>query len=93
MTFSYLRDRSAGVQKALWNCQQIKRNDPTQCMKVQVLMTANPVTAAPAPTRGPPDLTGVRRAADDKSVAAPSLSQPPPITIPAKGGAQLGKPQ
>ncbi|RZM11567.1 MAG: cell wall hydrolase, partial [Sphingomonas sp.] len=65
MTFSYLRDRSTGYQKALWNCQQIRRNDPTQCMKVQVLMTGSPVVAAPTSVlgepRGPTDLGGVRR--------------------------------
>jgi hypothetical protein len=74
MTFSYLRDRSTGYQKALWNCQQIKRNDPTQCMKVQVLMTgapvAGPAIAAPIETRGPTDLVGVRRAKDAKPVGS-----------------------
>ena len=45
MTFSYLRDRSTGYEKALWNCQQVKRADKSQCMKVQVYLTAQPVAA------------------------------------------------
>ncbi|MBI0474965.1 cell wall hydrolase [Sphingomonas sp. MA1305] len=69
MTFSYLRDRPAGVEKSLWNCEQLPRPDRTQCMKRQVLLapaaapTATPV-ATPKPTtdpRGPTELGGVRR--------------------------------
>lgn len=33
MAFSYLRNRSAGIDKALWNCDLFPRNDPSQCMK------------------------------------------------------------
>ena len=68
MTFSYLRDRAAGYDKALWNCQQVKRPIPAQCMKVQVLLTATPVAkATPAvdaqalPQRGPGELAGIRK--------------------------------
>ena len=91
MTFSYLRDRSTGYQKALWNCQQIKRNDPTQCMKVQVLMTGAPVAAAAAPVadeiRAPGELGGVHRAKDARPIAgtvvAPVSQLPPdrPVMI------------
>jgi hypothetical protein len=74
MTFSYLRDRSAGYQKALWNCQQIKRNDPTQCMKVQVYMTGAPAPAASTPSaveaRGSVELSGVRRANEAKATVS-----------------------
>ena len=72
MTFSYLRDRSTGYQKALWNCQQIKRNDPTQCMKVQAYMTGAPAPAASASpaveARGPVELGGVRRTNEAKAL-------------------------
>lgn len=37
MTFSYLRDRSNRFEKALWNCDQIPRADPAQCMKDRVV--------------------------------------------------------
>jgi hypothetical protein len=99
MTFSYLRDRTIGYQKALWNCQQIKRRDPAQCMKVQVFMTAAPTAAVPVAGPGAPaDLGGVRRAAPGSggtakpATASPSKISPPVSTTPAKAGAQLGNP-
>lgn len=56
MAFSYLRDRSRGFEKALWNCQQYQRLDPGQCMKLQVLaepvsglMAKRPELLAPKP--------------------------------------------
>ena len=81
MTFSYLRDRSADYDKALWNCQQVKRVDPSQCMKVQAFVTWNPVvTKLPAPdTSALPkpvlDLSGVRRKGD-AAAAAKATSDP-----------------
>lgn len=33
MSFSYLRNRSNGFEKLLWNCKQFPRPDPNQCMK------------------------------------------------------------
>lgn len=57
MTFSYFRDRDAGVEKSLWNCAQVRRTDRRQCMKTQVLLSgAPPGGAAPAA-----ELDGVRR--------------------------------
>ena len=47
MTFSYLRDRAANYEKPLWNCQQMKRPNPAQCMKVQVFFTASPSQGMP----------------------------------------------
>lgn len=71
MTFSYIRDRAAGLEKRLWNCQQAPRAARTECMKVQVLAVAPARPAAtgtggPAPTptatpRGPAELNGIRR--------------------------------
>ncbi len=71
MAFSYVRDRTMGVDRPLWNCTDARRPDPHQCMKRQMLLTASPVmndpagsttpvvpAAAPAPA---PDLPGVRR--------------------------------
>jgi hypothetical protein len=45
LTFSYLRNRSAGIDKALWNCEVLSRPDPNQCMKMR---KAPPPNAAPA---------------------------------------------
>ncbi|MBX9813677.1 MAG: cell wall hydrolase, partial [Sphingomonas sp.] len=33
MAFSYLRDRSTGFDKRLWNCKRYLRPDPLQCMR------------------------------------------------------------
>jgi spore germination cell wall hydrolase CwlJ-like protein len=65
LSFSYLRDRADGYERTLWNCQQVKRADPLQCMKQQLLMPA-PMLLEPAPQtnlppRGPAELSGVRR--------------------------------
>jgi hypothetical protein len=97
MTFSYLRDRTTGVQKSLWNCQQIKRRDPSQCMKVQVLMTGTPVVPVAVPG-APAELGGVRRVTAGSGVAKPvvaasSTSNATLSTTPAKAGAQGGKPE
>jgi Cell Wall Hydrolase len=65
MSFSYIRDRAAGLERTLWNCGEFRGKTP--CMKRQVLYaTPAPAEGALAPpalvaTRGPTDLTGVRR--------------------------------
>lgn len=73
MSFAYLRDRPAGLERTLWNCQQTPRPERTQCMKVQVLLPPPPPPpppmptptptplASPAPLRGPEELDGIRR--------------------------------
>jgi hypothetical protein len=59
MSFSYLRDRPHGFDKALWNCAQFRRVDLTQCMKLQVMApVARPVADALKVENAP----GVRRA-------------------------------
>lgn len=42
MSFSYLRDRLAGFDKALWNCTEFPRADPRQCMKKQAVALTDP---------------------------------------------------
>ncbi len=77
MTFSYLRDRTTGIEKTLWNCQQVKRLDPHDCMKVQVLLGAMPVAPPPmTEARSPTDLGGVRRVTDPKPAPAKELRKP-----------------
>ncbi|HXH15890.1 MAG TPA: cell wall hydrolase [Sphingomonas sp.] len=62
LSFSYLRDRASGYEKALWNCRQFKRADPAQCMRVQATLTAVPVGAGGVPgAPGAAELDGVRR--------------------------------
>ena len=34
LSFSYLRNRSNGFEKMLWNCKEFARPDPAQCMKI-----------------------------------------------------------
>jgi spore germination cell wall hydrolase CwlJ-like protein len=53
MSFSYLRDRAFNFERALWNCAEFKRPEPTQCMKAQPAITM----AAPPPTNFSYDAT------------------------------------
>jgi hypothetical protein len=46
MSFSYLRDRAYGFEKALWNCTEYKGLQPNQCMKAQLAITMAPVPPA-----------------------------------------------
>ena len=66
MSFSYLRDQNAGLERELWNCREFPRTGPGLCMRRQVVPVAVP-TGAPV-LRGPADLDGVRRR--DEPVAA-----------------------
>ncbi|MBD8700100.1 cell wall hydrolase [Sphingomonas sp. CFBP 13714] len=77
ITFSYLRDRSADYEKALWNCQQVRRPDPSQCMRARQTLRAAPAAAdkaAPA-ADAPQELDGVRRKppTTPAATAAPAL--------------------
>ena len=81
MSFAYLRDRSAGLERTLWNCRQTPRPDRTQCMKVQAFLPPPaPLVATPLPTAdttplgGPPELGGVRR----RTAATPPGIAPSP---------------
>ncbi len=93
MTFSYLRDRSFGYERTLWNCGIVKRSDPRSCMRQQVLTrstaasipTATP-TPQPSAARAQPELTGVRRPVD----ADPAKPARPPA---ARDAAPPGSPQ
>ena len=57
MAFSYLRNRSTGLDKVLWNCDVFPRPDPSQCMKQRLVPTpvvpvVKPIVAAPVPVAG-----------------------------------------
>ncbi|WP_242095797.1 cell wall hydrolase [Sphingomonas sp. CROZ-RG-20F-R02-07] len=54
LAFSYLHDRPSGYDKALWNCQTVRRANPAECMKRQTVLPNAAATPAP-------DLGGVRR--------------------------------
>ena len=80
MSFSYLRDRPAGVEKALWNCGEFKGLAPRECMKRQAMRIAAPAEAVPVPdaARGPEVLDGVRRKAIDAAATpAPAVTPTP----------------
>ena len=72
MSFSYLRDRAHGFDKALWNCTEFRRADVTQCMKQQIYLPVAKTTDsfklenAPGSVHAPPIevLEGVRRKGD-----------------------------
>ena len=53
MSFSYLRDKAHGYEKALWNCAQFRRASKGECMKLQVLGTPLPSTTTPPPGTRP----------------------------------------
>jgi len=76
MSFSYLRDRSRGYDKALWNCREFRRPAANQCMKAQTFLSTaqlvsetlkldeEPAPAAALPPHVPllsDGLTGIRR--------------------------------
>ncbi len=52
MAFSYLRNRSSGLDKALWNCDLFPRPDTSQCMKARPAKT----TAAQPEPISPPEV-------------------------------------
>ena len=64
LTFSYLRDRSNGYERALWNCREYKRPDPSQCLQPPGTKAQGPQPVVADPATKPPgtaDLNGVRR--------------------------------
>ena len=50
MAFSYLRNRSSGLDKVLWNCEVFVRPDPSQCMKQRVVAPTAPASPPKAAT-------------------------------------------
>ena len=75
MSFSYIRDRSSGLDRALWNCAEFKGRSP--CMKRQTPRIAAPAVATITPpttvnTIGPAELSGVRR--KELTPAAPTAA-------------------
>ena len=73
MSFSYLRDRAHGFDKALWNCAEFKRADKAQCMKLQVL---EPVARPQAETAKAEISPAARR-----TVAPPVVLPTPVATV------------
>lgn len=81
MAFSYLRDRSRGFDKALWNCATFKRDNPRECMKVQT-PAATTVVPAPRATLSMPATTPFSPGVSP--VPRPSASATPRTPPPAK---------
>lgn len=77
MAFSYLRDKAAGYDKALWNCDTFKRADPSQCMKREPVLAKPAIVTPPVTVKPVPDgLAGVRRKGDPVPVVTPSPATP-----------------
>lgn len=57
LSFSYLRNRSSGLDKALWNCDIYPRPDSNQCMKPRTVTTVVPKAPAPVPPATAPATT------------------------------------
>jgi spore germination cell wall hydrolase CwlJ-like protein len=70
MSFSYLRDKDAGLERELWNCREFPRTGPGLCMRRQVIPAPSP-SATPA-LRGPGALDGVRRREEPLGTPAPA---------------------
>ena len=76
MSFSYLRDRDAGLERELWNCKQFPRTGPGLCMRRQVEPKTAAATPPPASAgeRGPEELDGVRRRALPSPAPVPTTA-------------------
>ncbi|WP_277981335.1 cell wall hydrolase [Sphingomonas phyllosphaerae] len=59
MSFSYLRNKDAGIERMLWNCKEFPRTGPGLCMRRQAVSQLAP-PSGPLPA-GPEPLDGVRR--------------------------------
>ena len=103
MTFSYLRDRPSGFEKALWNCTQIRRSDTRQCMKPPTLLRLDEPhesQLAPGPRIDTPlpvlKLDGVRRRgmtdAEPGMRPGPVTGVTPPGTSPAPAPSAIPRP-
>lgn len=79
MSFSYLRDRAFGFEKALWNCTEFKRPDLTQCMKAQVSITMAPPPATSFTYDATPGsaLRGIAGTATAPPAVVPTRPTPP----------------
>ncbi|MEG3086105.1 cell wall hydrolase [Sphingomonas sp. PB4P5] len=100
MSFSYLRDRARGYDKALWNCAEFKRPDTAQCMKLQVFVPVARQTetfrletlpgsrvAVPVSSATKPaaELTGVRRRVELTAMPPKAVVAKPVVTaVPEK---------
>ena len=80
LSFSYLRDRAGGFDKALWNCAEF-RGMTGACMKrgavARLVASLAPDDDTPAaPPRAPDDLGGVRRKSATPAAAATAVPNP-----------------
>ena len=80
MAFSYLRDRSTGYDKPLWNCTIFARPDKSQCMRRRIAISAPAVLDEPttAPRPGAAAAPVAKRA--NGTLLAPRPTPPAPTT-------------
>jgi len=86
MSFSYLRDRKTGFEKALWNCDEFNRADKRDCMKQRTVAARE--TSTPRTGKERVSLQDMRTAllrpapeADDAPVAIPPRPKAKPIPM------------
>jgi spore germination cell wall hydrolase CwlJ-like protein len=73
LSFSYLRDRTSGFDRALWNCTEFKAAPPGACMKRQPARPAAAATPSPGlivDEHSDDELGGVRRRNSAPAAAA-----------------------
>jgi len=90
MSYSYLRNRAAGFEKALWNCDQFKRPSAAQCMRretpgIQPPRAVRTGSVTPPPVTARATAPAPNKAADDEllSITRKALATPAPTDNPA----------
>ncbi|RSV35365.1 cell wall hydrolase [Sphingomonas sp. ABOLE] len=90
MSFSYLRDEKVRYVKALWNCDQFRKWDGTQCMrrplplKPQPQPTPSPTATAVSTSGDAAPLDGIRRkAAPAQNKAGAAAPATPASSVPS----------
>lgn len=85
MSFSYLRDRPRGFEKALWNCEEFPRTSQGECMRQRVVVAVPVRTAASAQpvAVARPDGTGLSGVRRKTGTLSPIVPAPAPEMGPA----------
>jgi hypothetical protein len=86
MSFSYLRDKRTGYEKALWNCDEFDRSDKRECMKTRTVIARE--TSAPRTGKERVNMKDLRTALlrpstdDETALSAPIPPRAKPKPVP-----------
>ena len=72
-SFTYLRNRTAGFEKSLWNCTEHRRTNPAECMKPRLVL---PAAVLPRPRL---ERITIRSPVQDPASPPPAPVVPPPV--------------